>query len=566
MPLQHRSNLSSNAPRGGHQQPHHHSSSIGRVGGLANAQMGAGGNGGGGDGNGGSDTFVHTVGYERPPTAAQKVGNSLQGLLLGPIIIFFGCLLLWYNEEWAVKTHRSLNEALNVYVSLPSAKQFTPEHQGRLVHLTHMASVEGRSVEDPFFGVSRPNAVSLQRQVEIYQWVEDIQKKKIKRGETTEIQEVVNYYKKWVSTPIDSQNFRHPKGHENCCGTLPMPSESFRADQVKLGLYTLSYALTKQMNRSYSVPSSEVKKLPNGAVSAGSAIYLPRGGATGQAALPPASGEDGIEEQRTVLDGVEKFLYIVKATGHSYSSREKALEAAKSEAMASAIEEKVTRVDGEVRTLYVLKATGDSYSTREKALAAAQDMAPVRSQSGRQIMERQEDEIGDVKVTFSEVPCTTVSVLAQLSESGDGLVPWRSKQGSGYEVAQLAYGVQSAADMIQNAQQMNSVKTWFLRFFGWLMNFIGFHMVTSIISTTADITLNWIPLLGPMATSIINLGVNVANFILANCISLIVASIAWVFYRPVLGMSLLAGSIGLFFTASRAGRGKGSSPISMKAQ
>ena len=197
------------------------------------------------------------------------------------------------------------------------------------------------------------------------------------------------------------------------------------------------------------------------------------------------------------------------------------------------------------------------------SLAAAQGLAPARSQSGRQLAKGNEDEIGDVKITFSEVPCTTVSVLAKLSESGDGLVPWHSKQGSGYEVAQLTYGTQSAAEMIQDAQQNNSIKTWMLRFIGWLLNFIGFNMITSIVSTTASITLNWIPFLGPMASSIINLGVGVANFILANCTTLIVASISWVFYRPVLGVSLLVGSIGLFFTASQAGRAKGS-PSGMK--
>lgn len=521
---------------------------------MANAQMG----GQGGNGNG--DTFVTTVGYEKPPTKMQKVGNSLQGLLLGPVLIFFGCVLLWYNEEWAVKTHRSLNEALDAYVALPNANQPAPEHRGRLVHLTHMASIEGRPVEDPVFGLTRPQAVSLQRQVEIYQWVEEIQTKKIKKGDRTEVQEIVQYKKKWVPNPIESEKFRHPEGHENCCGSLPLTSESFRADQVKVGIYTMSYGLVRQMNQSQRVPSSEVKNLPEGAVSASGAILLPRGGAAAVNAALPSSRDNnsGIEERVTRMDGEEKVLYIVSATGESYSTREKALAAAN----ANAIEERVTRVDGEEKIMYVVKATGDIYSTRERALDAAQNAVPARMQSNnRQLSQRQEDEIGDVRITFSEVPCTVVSVLAQMAESGDGLVPWRSKQGSGYEVIKLAYGVQSAADMIADAQTSNTVKTWVFRFFGWFLNFIGYNMVTSIISTTADITLNWIPLLGPMATSIINLGVGIANFIMANCTTMIVASIAWIVYRPVLGVSLLAGSIGLFFMASQAGRGKPPSPM-----
>ena len=508
--------------------------------------------GGGGGGGNHKDTFVTTIGFEKPKTKMQKVGNSLSGLLIGPVFIFFGCFLLWYNEEWAVKTYRSLNEALDAHVELPNANRAAPEHRGRLVHLTQMATVDGKPVEDPVFGLTRPNTISLERQVEIYQWVEDIKTKKVKKGDLTEVQEVVNYNKKWVRSPIDSSGFRHPEGHENCCGSLPLNAESFRADQIQLGIYSMSHGLAKQMNRSQHVPPSYVKTLPEGAVSSPNAIFLPRGGGSGETqALLPA--DDGIELQVSKIDGEEKVVYVVKATGDSYSTREKALAAAN----ANAIEERVTRVDGHEKILYVVKATGDSFSSREKALAAAVDAAPARmQQSNRQLSQRQGDEIGDVKITFSEVPCAVVSVLAAMSESGDALVPWRNKQGSGYEVLKLSYGVKSAAEMIQDAQTGNTVKTWVFRFSGWLLNFIGYNMITSIISTTADITLNWIPLLGPMAMTIINLGVSIANFVMANCTTMIVASIAWIFYRPVLGVSLLTGSIGLFFMASQAGRRK----------
>lgn len=102
-------------------------------------------------------------------------------------------------------------------------------------------------------------------------------------------------------------------------------------------------------------------------------------------------------------------------------------------------------------------------------------------------------------------------------------------------------------------------------------------MITSIITTTvhctpslttltltltleqADITLNWIPYLGPFATSIINLGVFIANFVLGTATATITAAIAWIFYRPLLGFSLLAGAIGLLIFANKAGEKMGSS-------
>ncbi|CAB9525166.1 Transmembrane protein 43 [Seminavis robusta] len=476
-----------------------------RGGGSVSSSSGSG-NPGGGGGNG--NTFVTTVGNERPPSAGAKVGNSLQALLMGPFVVFLGCLLLWYNEKWAIKTHRSLNEALEAFVEIPNADDTTKAHlhRGKLAHMTHMLHTDG-AVEDPLFGLYRPQAVSLQRQVEIYQWVETVKQKEVKKGDVTEVQEIVKYNKKWVTHPIDSDDFRHPEAHENCCGQLPMPSESFQTDQVHMGVYLLSSVLTRQLQRSTGVLPNQVKTLPDGAQRSGSAIYLPRRSDSAAAALPGGGGSDQ-----------------------------------------STIQETTMRIDGEERTMFLVKATGESYSTRQKALAAVERSLSTDT-----------PEIGDVRVTFTEVPCALVSVLAKISGSSSSniLTQWQSQQGSGYEVAELAYGAVSANEMIGSAQSANSERTWMCRIGGWILNLVGFSMIIQIVTTTADITLNWIPLLGPMATSVINLGVSVAHLILANCTTLLVASIAWIFYRPMLGLSLLAGSLGLFYTASQMGKAKG---------
>jgi len=78
-------------------------------------------------------------------------------------------------------------------------------------------------------------------------------------------------------------------------------------------------------------------------------------------------------------------------------------------------------------------------------------------------------------------------------------------------------------------------------------------MVTSIISTAADISLNWVPFLGPMTVSIISLGVTIANFILACTTSFLVAGLSWVVYRPFWGCVMLAGSAGIFYFAAQSG-------------
>lgn len=76
------------------------------------------------------------------------------------------------------------------------------------------------------------------------------------------------------------------------------------------------------------------------------------------------------------------------------------------------------------RIVYVLKHTGESFSSKEKALKALQ-RAPARRllRSPR----TGSPQIGDVRVSFSEVACRTVSVMAK--QSGFTLTPWHSSQG-----------------------------------------------------------------------------------------------------------------------------------------
>lgn len=470
-----------------------------------------GGNGGGGNNN---NHFESVVGYERKKTAGDKISNSLSGLMLGPILIFIGCTLLWYNEKWAIKTYRSLHEALDAHVTLSlndvSNTDTSSRFHNKLVHVMGDTTVD-QPLTDTDFGLTRSNVIALERQVEIYQWTEKVttHRKKLQNGET-EVRESVDYTPRWVGEPVSSDGFRHLAGHENV-GSLPISSAKVTADAVHLGKHlVLSETLTRKIKTRRDIRVGDIPTLPAGAVKQnGNYVGWPiktRGGAAQQQALPEA--------------GIEKTF---------------------------------TRVDGEERTMYTVKATGDQFSSKERALEEASKHVSVASpQHQQQVSPSSSPEIGDVRVSFSEIPCTYVSVLAQMTPN-NMLTSWISSQGRDYDVAMLSEGAVGARDMIESAQSDNSIKTWLFRGLGWLLNFIGFSLVTNIISTTADVTLNWIPFLGPMANSIINLGLTIANTILASSTTLIVASIAWVVYRPILGVSLLIGSLGLFFMSARAG-------------
>jgi len=443
--------------------------------------------------------------------------------------------LLWYNEGVAIKTHRSLNEANDAFVKLHSATDINPDFDGRLVHASHQLSVD-TPVSDSEFGLSRPS-ISLRRSVETFQWVEHKKTKetKLQNGETR-VETTYSYTREWKEGNTDSGSFQHSHGrrgeqHYNPASIVSYRSQSWTASGVKLGLFTLGQSLVSQLTQYTPVTLQGEVRVPTGGELSGGYIYF-QGESRGHV------GRD----------------YDAADTRRRQDTRQPQL----SHNAEDGIESKIQRMDGEDRILYTVKHTGETFTNRQRALDAAQHaIAAASREPARRLLSVRNPEVGDVRVSFSEVRCRVVSVLAR--QSGYDLVPWKSAQGQGYDIAMVQTGSESPEDMISGAQSSNDIWTWVKRIFGWLLCFFGFHMFTSIISTTADITLNWIPFLGPLATSIINLGLCIANFVLSISLSFVVAAIAWVFYRPVLGITMLACSAALLFVASKAGDQKGPS-------
>lgn len=59
--------------------------------------------------------------------------------------------------------------------------------------------------------------------------------------------------------------------------------------------------------------------------------------------------------------------------------------------------------------------------------------------------------------------------------------------------------------------------------------------------------LNYIPLIGPLATSIVSFATSMFAFVMAVFCSVTVIAASWFAHRPMLAASLVAGAVGLFF-------------------
>jgi tetratricopeptide (TPR) repeat protein len=161
--------------------------------------------------------------------------------------------------------------------------------------------------------------------------------------------------------------------------------------------------------------------------------------------------------------------------------------------------------------------------------------------------------VGDVRISFRAIYPTWISVVAQ--QDKNRLTP--HKLSGGGELVLVKRGEHSAEALFESARESNAALTWGLRLGGLLLMGIGLALVLGPLATVADV----IPLLG----SVVGLGNAVAAAILAVGLSLAIIALAWIWYRPVLGLSLLTGCGALAILLWRQGRQRTKTPAHNRA-
>jgi hypothetical protein len=146
--------------------------------------------------------------------------------------------------------------------------------------------------------------------------------------------------------------------------------------------------------------------------------------------------------------------------------------------------------------------------------------------------------IGDLRITFQQItPSCDISLIA-VPQSGTFTTYKAKNNESEYE---LRLGIHTLEEMIQAANDENEMMTWLFRFLGAMLVIVALKMIFSIVETLLKVL--------PFLANIIGWGVGVVCTVLGIAWSLVVIGIAWIFYRPILGISLLviAGALVYFF-------------------
>lgn len=142
-------------------------------------------------------------------------------------------------------------------------------------------------------------------------------------------------------------------------------------------------------------------------------------------------------------------------------------------------------------------------------------------------------DIGDVRVSFKYNNDTTITVLAM--QKGNSFADYKSKQGK--VLNELKSGTFTGEEMIDVVETQNNVLKWIFRLVGVLLVTGGFAgLLTPIL-----MVLSIIPLVGDGIAGVLRFIASLVGF----AVSMLVIALAWIVYRPLIGICLLAVVVGV---------------------
>lgn len=152
--------------------------------------------------------------------------------------------------------------------------------------------------------------------------------------------------------------------------------------------------------------------------------------------------------------------------------------------------------------------------------------------------------VGDTRLTYEAVPAAETSVVGR--QNGDGFLEYRARNGS--EFLLVASGDVPASDMFQSAQDANNLMAWIFRGLGMILLMVGFGLVLAPLGVLADVL--------PLAGTIVRMGTGLIGFVLGLIVGTVTIALAWLAFRPITTIIILAVGGAIAFAVYRFGRGR----------
>ncbi len=147
--------------------------------------------------------------------------------------------------------------------------------------------------------------------------------------------------------------------------------------------------------------------------------------------------------------------------------------------------------------------------------------------------------IGDLRVSFEVIEAGPVTVVArQVQDTFESF----SVKGLG-TIEVLRAGTLSAENVFTLEAQSNTFLTWLVRLGGFVMMLIGLSLIVNPIAVFASV----IPLVG----DVVSMGFGALAFVVALPLTIGTIAVAWLAYRPLIGIPLLLVAGGCIYFAAR---------------
>ena len=397
----------------------------------------------------------------------QRLGDSFKGIITGLALFIAGFPLLFWNEGRAVARAKSLDAGQKAVVSVV-VDAVDPANEGKLVHVSGLATTKD-VLSDAVFGVTS-TAIRLERKVQIFQWVENEETKREKRGDKVIETTRYTYEKKWCDEPVSSEGFKE-HGHEN------PPLSAFQnleqlAGNVTLGAFHLGPDYIERIGGETKFPLAQDHVLPPELVGA------------------------------TVREGGVYISYkaVIAATAGANT------------AVAGALSGVSNTVAG------VVSGVSNAVATAASVVVGA-------------------PEVGDQRIAFKRILPHDISIVAR--QTGEKFAPWTAPNGE--MVSLQCDGLRDAAAMFANAKRANSMITWIFRLIGFFLMYFGLKAVFGPITTLVDAI--------PILNTIVDAGVSFAALVVSAACSFVTIGIAWIVYRPVVGILLIVMAVAILVLA-----------------
>lgn len=421
-----------------------------------------------------------------------RMGDSIWEFFFGIVLILFSIPVMWFNERRTARMDALIVVGESECVSVTRAET---ANDGALVHVAGSDAHAKKPVVSPWFDEAAfdSGCIRLRNTVEVYQWIEhkeETERKNSLGGGTTRTTNY-SYTKEWSSSRNDSSNFKDTRKQNK----FP----------INPGVITQNCSLVEvgEGDEGFLVPDEMVSQLTN---------FSSAHSRLGDTVTSRAGGE---------LNFAKGERFFVYGSGKEIGDVRVKFEMVR--------DGPVTIVA--LQTMEANRHTFLPYRPIHRGFCCF----GVSEEEQRTRLLREAQKTQDELAEADACSCGPLNLCCCCCLSICNLVSKFFSQLLTPQLYHMFSGERKVAASFAAIGTQNKVMAWTIRLLGWLMLFAGTYGLFSPLLVMIDI----IPFLGPFVSTLGSYAIWGICFLVTLVLATLVISIAYLLYRPLLGMLYL---------------------------